>query len=206
VELDDAEAVIRLHRSIRADPPTGLVESVPAALTVLLVFDPAATDAALLAEAVTGRSVHGPATPARTGTLVEIPVAYDGLDLAEVAERTGLSQTEVVARHRAPSYTVAFFGYAPGFGYLTGLDPSLRLPRRANPRTRVPAGAVAIADEFTGVYPRAAPGGWHILGHTDTPMWMLDRDPPALLRPGDRVRFVEVRPDQQPPTDPAPRP
>lgn len=198
VEVDDAEAVIGLHRSLRTDPPAGLIESVPAARTVLLMFDPAATDARRLAVEVAARRVDGGASPASPGKLVEIPVVYDGLDLADVAGMTGLSEREVVARHASASYAVAFCGYAPGFAYLTGLDPLLRLPRRSNPRTRVPVGAVAIADQFSGVYPRSAPGGWHILGHTATPMWRSDRDPPALLRPGDRVRFVDIGPS--PPT------
>ncbi|MEV4755838.1 allophanate hydrolase subunit 1 [Micromonospora sp. NPDC049559] len=191
VELPDGERVIALHRSLRADPPPGLVEAVPAARTVLLIFDRTVTDAGRLTDDLARREIA--AAPATVpGRLVEIPVSYDGLDLAEVALRTGLPEREVVARHLAPTYTVAFCGFVPGFGYLTGVDPRLRLPRRDSPRTRVPAGSVAIADEFTGIYPRPAPGGWHILGRTDAPLWSLDRDPPALLRPGDQVRFVEV--------------
>lgn len=194
VELDDADRVVGLHRSLRRDPPPGMIESVPAARTVLVIFDKTVTSAQRLADNLARRRVAQTRAAAAPGQLVEIPVVYDGLDLAEVAERTGLSAREVVARHLAPTYTVAFCGFVPGFGYLTGVDPSLRLPRRASPRTRVPAGAVAVADEFSGIYPRSAPGGWHILGHTDARLWTLDRDPPALLRPGDRVRFAERRP------------
>jgi KipI family sensor histidine kinase inhibitor len=194
VELDDADRVIGLHRSLRRDPPPGMIESVPAARTVLVIFDKAVTSAQRLADDLAGRRVARTRAIPDPGRLVEVPVVYDGLDLAEVAERTGLSASEVIARHLAPTYAVAFCGFVPGFGYLTGLDPSLRLPRRASPRTRVPAGAVAIADGYSGIYPRSAPGGWHILGHTDALLWALDRDPPALLRPGDRVRFAEHRP------------
>jgi KipI family sensor histidine kinase inhibitor len=120
---------------------------------------------------------------------VTIPVVYDGPDLADVASRTDLSVEEVVRRHAAGEYVVAFCGFAPGFGYLTGLDPALCLPRRTVPRTRIPAGSVAVADRFTSVYPSNSPGGWHLLGRTATVMWDLERQPPALLAPGTRVRF-----------------
>jgi biotin-dependent carboxylase-like uncharacterized protein len=123
---------------------------------------------------------------------VTIPVRYDGADLADVAKATGLSEDEVVSVHTGPNYTVAFTGFAPGFGYLTGLDERLRLPRRDTPRTRVPAGAVAVAGEFTGVYPRPSPGGWHLLGSTTAPLWDPSREAPALLRPGMTVRFEPV--------------
>jgi 5-oxoprolinase (ATP-hydrolysing) subunit B len=186
VELDPAQ-VLPLHQSLQREPPAGLVDCVPAARTVLLIFDPSRTTARRLAAALP-RPTAAPSGAA--DSLIEIPVWYDGADLPDVAQRTGLSVDEVIDRHTRPVYTVAFCGFAPGFGYLTGLDAILRLPRRDSPRVRVPAGAVAIADQYSGVYPRAAPGGWHILGHTDTPMWTFDRQPPALLRPGRHVRFV----------------
>jgi KipI family sensor histidine kinase inhibitor len=190
VEFDDADQVVGFHRSLRADPPAGLVESVPAARTVLVVFDAAVTSASRLAGELATRRPDGSPAAAPSGDLIEVPVVYDGPDLHEVASRTGLPVDALVARHSGSLYTVAFCGYAPGFAYLTGLDPTLRLPRRSSPRTRVPAGAVAIADEFSAIYPRAGPGGWHLLGQTDIPLWTLDRATPALLRPGDRVRFV----------------
>jgi KipI family sensor histidine kinase inhibitor len=126
------------------------------------------------------------------GEEVVVEVRYDGEDLEEVASLTGLSSSEVVARHVGGAYVSAFCGFAPGFAYLTGLDPSLRVARRDSPRTRVPAGAVAIADEYTAVYPRESPGGWRIIGHTSTPVWDLAADPPTLLAPATRVRFVQV--------------
>ena len=98
----------------------------------------------------------------------------------------------MVAAHTAATWIVAFCGFAPGFGYLVGDDPRLRVPRRAESRTRVPAGSVALADGFTGIYPRSSPGGWQLLGRTDVAVWNLDRDPPGLLRPGTRVKFVPV--------------
>jgi KipI family sensor histidine kinase inhibitor len=121
---------------------------------------------------------------------VEIPVVYDGEDLAEVAAACGTSTDEVVRRHLAGRYECAFCGFAPGFAYLTGLDPGLQLPRRATPRTRVPAGAVAIAAEYTAVYPSPSPGGWHLLGRTDAVLWDVSRPEPASIRPGTTVRFV----------------
>jgi KipI family sensor histidine kinase inhibitor len=120
-------------------------------------------------------------------------VRYDGEDLPEVARMCGLTEREVAVRHLEATYLVAFCGFAPGFAYLTGGDPVLRVPRRADPRTRVPAGAVGLADEFTGVYPRPMPGGWQLIGRTDAVLWDLGREPPALLLPGTRVRFVERR-------------
>jgi KipI family sensor histidine kinase inhibitor len=127
--------------------------------------------------------------PSDSGPLVVLPVRYDGPDLDVVAGLTGLSREQVVERHARGAYRVRFCGFAPGFAYLDGLDPRLHVPRRAEPRRRVPAGAVGLAGEFTGVYPRASPGGWQLIGTTDVPLWDLHRTPPALLPPGTRVRF-----------------
>lgn len=135
-------------------------------------------------------SAHGP------GPVVELPVRYDGPDLEGVAKAVGLSVEEVVHRHRSATYRAAFTGFAPGFAYLAGLDPALRLPRRDTPRPAVPAGSLAIADAYTAVYPRRSPGGWHLLGTVDTmegSVFDLARDPPALISPGQRVRFIEMR-------------
>ena len=126
---------------------------------------------------------------------VQIPVRYggeDGPDLARVAEHAGLTIDEVIRRHAAGGYTVATLGFAPGFPYLLGLDPQLATPRLATPRTRVPAGSVAIGGAQTGLYPHASPGGWNLIGRTDLVPFDPHRDPPALLAPGDRVRFVAV--------------
>jgi KipI family sensor histidine kinase inhibitor len=121
---------------------------------------------------------------------VVLSVDYSGPDLSEVAERTEMSVDEVVTAHTAQVWTVAFCGFAPGFGYLAGEYDRLAVPRRDRPRTTVPAGAVGLAGTFSGVYPRSGPGGWQLIGRTDATLWDLDRDPPALLRPGGRVRFV----------------
>jgi KipI family sensor histidine kinase inhibitor len=118
---------------------------------------------------------------------------YDGPDLAAVAALTGLSEREVVAAHTGMPWRVAFGGFAPGFAYLVGGDPRLQVPRRDEARTTVPAGSVGLAGEFSGVYPRASPGGWQLIGRTDLALWDLDRDPPALLSAGATVVFEEAR-------------
>lgn len=188
VELGTDDEVAGLHAALREQPPYGVEELVPGARTVLVRFDAGTTDAARVTEAVraTTPALVGPSE----GPVVEIPVTYDGEDLGEVAALTGLSEAEVVARHQGASYRVAFCGFSPGFAYLTGLPRELHVPRRETPRTVVPAGSVAVAGDYASVYPRASPGGWRLLGRTDVPLWDLDRDPPALLRPGTRVRFV----------------
>lgn len=184
VELDQVQA---LYGQLRRSPPPGVLDVVPATGTVLLTLDPAVTDPARLTAAVRALTLPAETAPAGTG-LVELPTRYDGPDLAEVAALTGLSTDEVVRRHTAAEHTVAFCGFAPGFAYLTG--GTLRVPRRDTPRTAVPAGSVGLADAFTGAYPRRMPGGWQLIGSTDAVLWDLDRDPPALLPPGTRVRFV----------------
>lgn len=121
---------------------------------------------------------------------ITLEVTYDGPDLADVCALTGLSADEVVARHTAPAYTVAFLGFSPGFPYLLGLDPALHVPRLASPRTTVPAGSVGLGGDQTGVYPSATPGGWRLIGRTATRLFDPAREPAALLSPGDLVRFV----------------
>lgn len=187
VEVDDLETVLALHAGLRRDPLAGVLEMVPAARTLLLVHD-GSTSLSRLADRVRDQPLTG--SGRRGGAPVEIRVSYDGADLADVARQTGLSEEDVVHRHAAAHYVVAFIGFAPGFAYLIGGDPALRVTRRDTPRTRVPAGAVALAGEFTGVYPREAPGGWQLVGRTEATLWDLDREPPALLLPGTAVRFV----------------
>lgn len=137
------------------------------------------------------------ASPSAAPHVVEILVHYDGPDLDEVAELTGLSAGEVVAAHTHTPWRVAFAGFAPGFAYLAGGDPRLRVPRRGEPRTSVPAGSVGLAGEFSAVYPRSSPGGWQLLGHTDAVLWDVDRQPCALLQPGSVVRFVDADSDDE---------
>ncbi len=188
VEVADTAQALALYTSLRADPLPGTIDLVPAARTVLVTFE--GPGAASAAARIADRDLDDVrAVEPRT---IEIPVAYDGPDLGEVADLTGLEAAEVARRHRATAYEVGFVGFAPGFAYLTGLDPALHVPRRGTPRTRVPAGSVAVAGPYTAVYPAPSPGGWRLIGHTDLTVWDLAAEPPARLRPGDRVRFVEV--------------
>jgi KipI family sensor histidine kinase inhibitor len=124
--------------------------------------------------------------------LVELPTTYDGEDLADVAQRWGMSRAEVVATHVGTDFVVAFVGFSPGFAYCTGLPADLAVPRLERPRPKVPAGAVGLAGEYTAAYPTASPGGWRLIGRTDARLWDAERDEPALLTPGTRVRFVEA--------------
>ncbi|MGR6964783.1 5-oxoprolinase subunit B family protein [Geodermatophilus sp. URMC 61] len=191
VELDGLDEVLGLYAALRAEPIRGVVDVVPAARTVLLVTDPAVTTLAAVEQAVRQTT---PRDGRRDGgELVELPVVYDGADLDDVAAHLGVDPGEVVRRHSGTEWTVAFCGFAPGFGYLTPDGEPWDVPRRDSPRTKVPPGSVALAGEFTGVYPRESPGGWQLIGHTEVAVFDVDRDPAALLRPGVRVRFTEVR-------------
>lgn len=190
VELGSTERALAWVDALEADRPAGVVDVVPAAETVLVVL---AEDAPVgrvreALRAVRPREV----APEAAGDIVEVPVVYDGPDLAHVAALTGLTEAEVVAAHTGTTWRVAFGGFAPGFGYLVGGDPRLRVPRRERARVSVPAGAVGLAGEFSGIYPRSSPGGWQLLGRTDLALWDLERDPAALLRRGTVVRFVEA--------------
>jgi KipI family sensor histidine kinase inhibitor len=159
-----------------------VVDVVPAARTVLVVVDPAVTSLAALAQAL---SATAPRTGRREhGELVEVPVVYDGEDLAEAAALLGWDAPELVDRHTSAQWSVAFCGFAPGFGYLASPDWTVEAPRRSSPRTKVPPGSVALAGEFSGVYPRESPGGWQLIGRTRLAVFDLSREPAALLRPG----------------------
>jgi len=163
------------------------VDAVLGARTVLLRGEPSEL------RALVDQSEPRDITAAEDVDEIEIPVTYDGADLADVASHTGLSEDEIVAAHTGTPWTVAFGGFAPGFAYLVGGDERLVVPRRNSPRTSVPAGSVGLAGEFSGVYPRSSPGGWQLIGRTDTVMFDAHRDPPALLSPGVHVRFVAAQ-------------
>ncbi len=190
LEFDDLDQVLALYADLTEDRPDGVVDVVPAARTVLLVIDPAVTSLAALETTVRRRTPRPGGRHARE--LVEVPVTYDGQDLSAAAELLGCDGEELVRRHTAQEWTVAFCGFAPGFGYLTSPDWPYEVPRRSTPRTRVPPGSVALAGEFSGVYPRESPGGWQLIGRTSMAVFDLSREPAALLRPGTRVRFVDV--------------
>lgn len=180
VEVDGPEAAVSLAAWARGR--VAAREVVPAARTVLFDGDVPDDLAALLAEWTPGEAVGG--------ELVDIPVEYDGPDLAAVAERWRMSVAEAVRTHLAGEYVVAFCGFAPGFPYLTGLPEALAVPRLDAPRSRVEPGSVGLAGAFTGIYPSASPGGWQLIGRTDAVLWDVARAEPALLTPGTRVRFV----------------
>jgi KipI family sensor histidine kinase inhibitor len=189
LELDDNRRVHRWAAAVRDAGLAGVVEVVPGLATLLVTFDPAADAVALRSSLLDLQPGDEVSDGAERHT---IGVTYDGEDLDEVARLTGLTAAEVVTAHTRTPWRVAFCGFAPGFAYLVGGDPRLRVPRRDESRVRVPAGAVAIAGEFSAVYPRPSPGGWRLLGRTDAVLWDVDADPPAVLRPGDLVEF-EVR-------------
>jgi KipI family sensor histidine kinase inhibitor len=190
VEVDDLDEALALYAALRDAALPGVTDLVPAARTVLVRLDPAVTSPARVRSAVADLPVDRTRRP-DAGT-VTVPVRYDGPDLADVAAHTGLTEADVIARHTGSAWTVAFAGFAPGFGYLTGGDPRLDVPRRETPRTRIPAGSVGLAGRFSGVYPHDSPGGWQLIGSTTLRVWDLDREPPALLAPGVRVWFEAV--------------
>jgi KipI family sensor histidine kinase inhibitor len=189
VELDDLDEVLAYYAALLAEWPDGVLDIVPAARTLLLVVDPEVVDPRDLEPVL--RAVSPRRGSTARGERVELPVVYDGADLGEVAALLSCDVDEVVRRHTEQEWTVAFCGFAPGFGYLTPGAPWWDVPRRASPRTKVPAGSVGLAGGFSGVYPRESPGGWQLLGRTTLPTFDPGRDPAALLRPGTRVRFVD---------------
>jgi KipI family sensor histidine kinase inhibitor len=197
VEVGGLDEVLAFSSAVReavaAGTPgfTGVIDIVPAATTVLVVVDDEATIEPVRQALSTLPVAVGGDVP--TGDqVIEIPVHYDGPDLAEVAELSGLSVQDVIAAHTGTDWRVAFCGFAPGFAYLGWGDPRLAVPRRREPRTSVPAGSVALAGEFSAIYPRSSPGGWQLIGHTETVVFDIAREPPALLQPGVAVRFVEL--------------
>lgn len=189
VELSDTAAAMRLYdEALRRDVEARDV--VPAARTVLFS---GVSDLPGLEDAVrTWEPEAATARPTGSGPVVEVPTVYDGPDLESVAHHWGLTPRQVVDLHTSAEMVVAFCGFAPGFAYCTGPELTRPVPRLAEPRTRVPAGSVGLADVFTGVYPSPSPGGWQLVGHTDLPLWDAGREQPATLAPGTRVRFVEV--------------
>ena len=186
VEVADLDEVMALAGPVRT--LAGVEDVVPGERTLLIsVSDPADLAAVRVALAeVASHPLPGPAQ-ART---VEIPVVYDGPDLADVAAHTGLTVAEVIDAHTSSPWRVGFGGFAPGFAYLVGGDPRLEVPRRGEPRPSVPAGAVGLAGRYSGIYPRSSPGGWQLIGHTDAVLFDVGTEPPALLGPGMTVRFV----------------
>ena len=196
LEFDSTDEVLTWTDAVRNAELLGVLDIVPASRTVLLKLaapryrEPTRQR---LAKLRIDRRGLDESTARHDGRAdVVIDVTYDGEDLDEVARLAGLSVAEVVAAHTASPIRVGFGGFAPGFAYLVGGDRRLNVPRRAEPRTRVPAGSVALAGEFSGVYPRVSPGGWQLIGRTDAVLWDIERDPPALLTPGMWVQFRAI--------------
>lgn len=194
LELDDLAQTMALYRHMSAQQLPGVSELVPAARTLLVHYEPhvistASLVALLRAQAAESERQQG--AQQSLGRLVEIPVHYNGEDLPDVAELLGITVAQVIERHTAQPYDAAFAGFAPGFVYLSG-GANFQVPRRQSPRTKVPAGSVALGGNFSAVYPSASPGGWQLLGTTEVPMWDLQRAEPALVQPGFRVQFVDA--------------
>ena len=176
--------VMAAAAALRAADLPAVEEIIPGARTLLVQYHGSQPEA--LPTLLTQRYEVSPSD----GQLIEVAVRYDGPDLDAVAAALGMQRDVVIELHSATTYFAAFCGFAPGFAYLSGLPQALHLPRRSTPRTLVPAGSLAMASEFTGVYPTASPGGWHLLGSVDVAMFDAAREPAALIAPGDRVRFV----------------
>ena len=188
VEFPDLNETMAFYRALADSTIEDVEDLVPAARTVLLRHN---GNRERVLTWVRGTE-PSEAPTAMSAEPVVIPIEYDGDDLADVADATALTVAEVISAHTDQTWTVAFSGFAPGFGYLVGTDTRLQVPRRTTPRTTVPAGAVGLAGEFSGIYPRSSPGGWQLIGSTDAPLWDAQRDPPALLRPGVTVRFEKL--------------
>ncbi len=189
VECLSTAEVLALAERLRAARLTGVTDIVPGARTVLVSLADPASQSAVRGQ-LAGMAVPTVAGPDHSGAAdVEIEVVYDGADLAAVADHLRMDTAGVVEAHTGTLWRVGFSGFAPGFAYLVGGDPRLDVPRRSEPRTRVPAGSVGLAGGFSGVYPRESPGGWQLIGRTEAVLWDLDRPRPALLTPGMWVRF-----------------
>jgi KipI family sensor histidine kinase inhibitor len=196
LEFDSTAEVLAWTDAIRNANLLGVLDVVPASRTVLLKLArpryQAPTRQRLSKLRVSPEALSDATAPTEGRADVEIDVVYDGADLDEVARLTGLAADQVIAAHTGTMWRVGFGGFAPGFAYLVGGDPRLEVPRRSEPRTKVPTGSVGLAGEFSGVYPRESPGGWQLIGHTEAVLWDVDRDPPALLTPGMWVQFRAV--------------
>lgn len=199
LETDDIDGVLAIDAVLaplvetRQGVWADVDDLVPAARTLLVVARPSTDLDALARAVITAAATASRVSAEAHSPVVEILVRYDGPDLEEVARLTGLAVDEVVLAHTQTPWRVGFGGFAPGFAYLVHGDQRLRVPRRAEPRIRVPAGSVALAGEYSGIYPRESPGGWQLIGTTDAVLWDAERQPPALLVPGTVVRFVEGR-------------
>ena len=189
LQFDSTADVLAWAAALREAALPGVLDIVPASRTVLLKLDGPRHQSVIRRRLRTLRVAPDAVATAPPDEPMLIDVVYDGADLAEVADRTGLTTAQVINAHTATPWQVGFGGFAPGFAYLVGGDPRLDVPRRSEPRPSVPAGAVGLAGEFTGIYPRRSPGGWQLIGHTELVLWDIDRPNPALLTSGMWVQF-----------------
>ena len=195
---ESLDAILRATRQLEAAAIPGIIELAPAYTTIGIFFDPARIETFDKLRDSIARALGGDSGPAATRgepAAIEVPVCYDAEfapDLEEVARHAGLGAAEIVRCHAGATYRVSCVGFTPGFPYLNGLPPELAAPRRASPRKEIPAGAVAIGGTQTGIYPRKSPGGWNIIGRTPLRLFEVERNPPALFRAGDSVRFRKI--------------
>jgi KipI family sensor histidine kinase inhibitor len=198
VQCGSTAEVLAWTAALRAAAWPGVIDIVPAARTVLVKLDGPGRQTVIrqrlrkLRVDLDAYLAEAEVAPADRSADVVIDVVYDGPDLAEVADHTGLTTAQVIDAHTASLWQVGFSGFAPGFAYLVDGDPRLRVPRRSDPRTAVPAGSVALAGEFSAIYPRRSPGGWQLIGHTGAVLWDIERSDPALLTQGKWVQFRAV--------------
>ena len=191
-----SELVLRLDMIIRSSPPVGIVETVPTFRSLAIYYDPLLTSRGELQRTL-GPLLDRGHNPRAGARLWHVPVCYEGEfapDLAEVARLTGLTPNDAVALHSGTRFHVYMLGFLPGFPYMGDLPAQLELPRRADPRLRVPAGSVSIATSLTAIYPYESPGGWHLIGATPIRMFDPERPEPALFAPGDAVSFQSIDP------------
>ncbi|NQX12054.1 allophanate hydrolase subunit 1 [Microbacteriaceae bacterium VKM Ac-2855] len=188
-EVRDGAEAIALYRALDAARPPGVLDLVPAARTVLVQLEPRILTMEAARRWIVASAANATATPQAAGAEHRIVVDYDGADLDHLAGALDLTSAELVAQHTGQDWVVAFGGFAPGFAYLSPTERWPEIPRLEVPRTAVPAGSVAVAGRYSGIYPRVSPGGWQLIGRTDAPLWDSARQPPALLQPGAIVRF-----------------
>jgi len=191
-----SDQVLGLAARLRASEIAGVIEVVPTFRSLMVHYDPLRTSAKELIGAIERVSISE-AAPNRKRHLWRVPVCYErdfAPDLESVAQETRLTPDEVIALHTGTRYHVYMIGFVPGFPYMGDLAEALVLPRRADPRVRVPPGSVAIATTLTAIYPLESPGGWHLIGRTSVKLFVPDSDPPSLFRAGDRVKFFAAHP------------
>ena len=191
IELSSLEETLALYSKLQNLHLNGIKDLIPAAKTILICFNEIKTDFKTLSVLIGTLKLDSGFD--RNTQEVIIPIRYDGEDLAQVAELQGLSIADLILKHHQSTWDVAFIGFAPGFAYMSSLDqPFTDIPRLKTPRKKIPSGSLGLAGQYSGIYPKDSPGGWQLIGTTSEKMWDLQRQNPALLRPGMRVHFEDV--------------